>query len=155
MSLDRAVAIEVLAGEHAAVYGYGVLAARLAGAPRQQALRGLDVHRARRDELRRLILAAGGIPVESEPAYALPTALTGPAAALALGTALETDIALAYGALVAASSAAERAFAAAALADAAVRVSEWSGQAPRLPGIPAPVDAAARATATPRREPAP
>ncbi|MGQ0630216.1 MAG: DUF4439 domain-containing protein [Sporichthyaceae bacterium] len=139
MSLDPAVATEVLAAEHAAVYGYGVLAGVFTATPRRQALDGLDTHRARRDDLRRLILAAGGTPVEAQAAYALPEPLSGPGPALTLAAQIEADLAVAYGALVAASTGAARAFAAAALQDAAVRVSTWSGEAPQLPGIAAVV----------------
>jgi len=41
-----------LASEHAAVYGYGLLAAQLTGADLTEALHALDHHRSTRDQLR-------------------------------------------------------------------------------------------------------
>lgn len=138
MSVDLAVLGEVLAAEHAAVYGYGALAAVLTGDRRAAALAGLDVHRARRDRLRRLTLDAGGKPVEARAAYQLPRPLTGDSVATELAAGVERDIALAYGALVAAASGDERGFAARAVQDAAVREAGWRGRAARFPGLTDP-----------------
>ena len=127
---------EVLAAEHAAVYGYGALGARLSGPLRREALAGLDHHRARRDRLRAMVTDRGQRPVESSASYLLPAGLTSPAAAVRLAAELEERVAVAFGILVAAASGDERAFAARALQDAAIRGARWKGGAARFPGVP-------------------
>ncbi|HVE25095.1 MAG TPA: ferritin-like domain-containing protein [Sporichthya sp.] len=138
MSTDVAVIGEVLAAEHAAVYGYGAIAAELSGTSRALALQGLDVHRERRDRLRRLILDRGGKPVEAQAGYELPRPLAGQSAISDLAAGIERDVALAYGALVAASEGDDRAFATRSLQDAAVREATWRGRAPQFPGLEDP-----------------
>lgn len=138
MSADQAVLGEVLAAEHAAIYGYGAIAAELNGTNRTVALQGLDVHRERRDQLRRMVLDGGGKPVEAQAAYELPRPFGGFSAVVDLAAGIERDVALAYGALVAASTEDDRGFAAQALQDAAVRESFWRDEAPRFPGLEDP-----------------
>lgn len=135
---DPTIPNEVLAAEHAAVYAYGAIAAELTGANRAVALQGLDVHRERRDRLRRIVIDAGGRPVEPQAGYELPRPLTAVAAVVELAAAVERDVALAYGALVAASTDDNRAFAARSLQDAAVRETTWRRSAPRFPGLENP-----------------
>jgi hypothetical protein len=134
VSADVSLLGEVLAAEHAAVYAYGAVAAELSNPGRGVALQGLDVHRERRDRLRRMILDAGGKPVEAQPGYELPRPLTGYAAVADLTAGIERDVALAYGALVAGSDSDDRTFAARAVQDAAVREATWRQKAPRFPG---------------------
>ncbi len=138
MSTDSALLGEVLAAEHAAVYAYGAIAATLSGTSRSVALQGLNVHRERRDRLRRMTLDAGGKPVEAQPAYELPRPLGGAGAVADLAAGVERDIALAFGALIAGSDGDDRAFAARALQDAAVREATWRREAPRFPGLEDP-----------------
>lgn len=138
MSADLEVVNEVLAAEHAAVYGYGAAAAELTGINRAAALQALDVHRARRDQLRRMTLDAGGKPLEAQAAYELPRPLNVLTTVVTLVAGIERDVALAFGALVAASDGDDRAFAARALQDAAVRESAWRRRAPRFPGLEDP-----------------
>jgi hypothetical protein len=138
VSVDLEVVAEVLAAEHAAVYGYGAAAAELTGINRAVALQGLDVHRARRDQLRRMTVDAGARPVEAQAAYELPRPLNVLATVVGLLAGIERDIALAYGALVAASEGDDRTFAARALQDAAIRESAWRRRAPRFPGLEDP-----------------
>lgn len=138
MSTDVAILGEVLAAEHAAVYAYGAIAAELNGTNRAIALQGLNVHRERRDRLRRMILDAGGKPVEAQAAYQLPRPLGAFSAVVDLAAGVERDIALAFGALVAAAADDDRAFAARALQDAAVREATWRQEAPRFPGLEDP-----------------
>ncbi|HUR73585.1 MAG TPA: ferritin-like domain-containing protein [Sporichthya sp.] len=138
MTADQRVLGEVLAAEHAAVYGYGAIAAELNGTNRAVALQGLDVHRERRDRLRRMILDGGGKPVEAQAAYELPRPLGGFNAVVDLAAGIERDVALAYGALVVAAAGDDRGFAAGALQDAAVRETTWRRQAPRFPGLEDP-----------------
>lgn len=63
---------KALAGEHAAVFAYGLIGARTTGALRARATRAFDAHRARRDQLRGFISGRGGKPAEPEASYSLP-----------------------------------------------------------------------------------
>ncbi len=128
----------LLAAEHAAVYGYGVLGAHLNDARRVAALSAYDTHRQLRD---RLIarLAARSLPTPAPAlAYALPA---GSPAQQAI--ALEDGLCVLWRDLVASTDSADlRGLAVRALADAAVRAVRWrqvAGQHPvtvPLPGTP-------------------
>lgn len=139
---------QVLAAEHAAVYGYGVVAAQTIGAQRRAALGALDGHRARRDRVRAMLSAANAIPVESAIAYRLPTPVRSAAAAARLAADTEREVALTLGALVEAGRSVEREFAATALQETAVRETYWRGNAPQLPGLPTPLDPTASPSPT-------
>lgn len=82
-----------LAAEHAAVYGYGVLGARVPEKRRTEASAAYDGHRARRDALQRTVRDLGGAPVAADAAYALPFAVADTASALRLAAVLEDRIA--------------------------------------------------------------
>ena len=127
-----------LAGEHAAVYLYGVLGAQ-ASQSRQPALyaRLLDafhVHRKRRDQVTAVIAATGAEPVASEVSYDLP----GPTATTAelndAALQVERRIARTYGQLVESTAGAERRWALVALDDSAVRQLEFRGTPEMFPG---------------------
>jgi hypothetical protein len=127
-----------LAGEHAAVYLFGVLGAQ-ASRSRQPALysRLLDafrVHRKRRDQLTVVIAAAGAEPVAAEVSYDLPgpTATTPELDDAALQ--VERRIAKTYGQLVESTAGAERRWALVALDDSAVRQLEFRGTPEMFPG---------------------
>jgi len=135
MSADVTALQETLAGEHAAIYGYGVAGALLPVAARPEALSAYDEHRARRDRWRELVVASGGQPVAAAPAYDLPFPVRGAADARRLAAHLERQLAVGYARLVAASTGDERAFAARALQDAAVRTARWSGAITAFPGL--------------------
>lgn len=138
----------VLATEHAAVYGYGVIAARTSGPQRRAALNALDTHRARRDHLRAMVSAADGTPVEAAPAYRLPEVVRTPQAAARLAADTERALGLALGELIEFGRASDREWAATTLQDIAVRETYWRGTPPALPGLPAPVDPSASPTPT-------
>lgn len=129
-----------LAGEHAAVYGYGVVGARLAGRSDEAAARaGYDVHRTRRDLLEQQVRDRDAEPVAAQPAYDLGGPVATPAQARALATQIEHGTAATYADLVGATDpatdAALRATAGAWLRDAAVRAVGWSGAAQAFPGL--------------------
>src|SRR5690606_12958633 len=63
---------KALAAEHAAVYAYGLAAARASGTVRERITGGFNAHRAQRDRLRALVVERGGTPAEAQPAYAVP-----------------------------------------------------------------------------------
>ncbi len=81
-----------LAAEHAALYGYGVLGARLSGSLRETAKEMWDGHRAQRDELESIL---SGEPVPAAPAYRLPVRVTDARSAARLAAALD-DLVAAY-----------------------------------------------------------
>jgi uncharacterized protein DUF4439 len=127
----------VLAGEHAAVFAYGALAARLTGAQRDAAITALESHRARRDEVTERVRALGEEPAAAAPAYRLPGRLAHAKDARRLAADVEDRVADLYGQLVAAADGRLRVAAARALADAAVRAATWRGRTSALPGLTA------------------
>jgi hypothetical protein len=126
-----------LAGEHAAVYLYGVFGAQ-ASQSRQPQLyaRLLDafrVHRRRRDQLTATIAATGATPVAAEVTYDLPPMAT-TAELNDAALQVERRIARTYGQLVESTAGAERRWALVALDDSAVRQLEFRGTPEMFPG---------------------
>ena len=129
---------ELLEAAHAAVYGYGVLGARLDEATRRVALAAYDVHRARRDALTAQLRARGADPEPSLPAY--DVAVADPTEALALAVRLEEGMALRWRDLVAGTDDVElRRLALSGLQEAAVRAATWrelTGSGPVTVALP-------------------
>ena len=126
-----------LAGEHAAVYAYGVVGARLQGRPdERQAQSGYDAHRQRRSTITRLLTGAGATPTPAAAAYDLGGPVSTSTAARALAAGVETRAAATYADVVGAATGAVRQSAALWLADAAVRSTGWSGRPATFPGLP-------------------
>ncbi|WP_198663520.1 ferritin-like domain-containing protein [Jiangella endophytica] len=124
-----------LAGEHACVYGYGVVGAHLPG-DAETARDALATHRTRRDELTALIVAAGSAPVAAEPGYALPSPVTDAASARALGVLLEERLGALYADVVGAATTPElRAFAVRGVVAATVQAIAWGGAPTAFPGL--------------------
>lgn len=137
-ALDRLVAL--VAAEHAAVYGYGVLGARLDQDRRRVAQIAYDSHRARRDQLAAAVRAAGGTPPPPLPAYDVH--VVGPRDAMALAVRLEEGLALRWRDLVGSTDVvALRQLGIAGLQECAVRAAQWrrsAGTSPitvALPGV--------------------
>ncbi len=130
----------VLAGEHAAVYAYGVMGGRSPAVEAELATRGFVVHRARRDALTTSVREAGAEPVVAEPGYALPVDVVAPAPARRVGEQIEDRCSVLYATLVAAAPASTttRQQAVTALSDAGVRLLTWGGEAAALPGVQLP-----------------
>ncbi|MCX4819733.1 ferritin-like domain-containing protein [Streptomyces sp. NBC_01142] len=124
-----------LAAEHAAVYGYGVVGARIGKDREGEATAGYDAHRARRDALARTVRDLDGKPVASEAAYALPFPVPDAAAAVRLAAVLEDRVAGVYSDLVRAAEGPLRQEAAGALREAAVRAVRWRGSGVAFPGL--------------------
>ena len=80
---------DALAGEHAAIYGYGALGAHLTGANLALAQQAEAAHRARRDALLLRLASASPAPPAADPAYTLPFPVTDQASALRLATGIE------------------------------------------------------------------
>jgi Domain of unknown function (DUF4439) len=124
-----------LAGEHAAIFGYGAAGPRLTGAAERDARAGLSVHRQRRALLIDLIIDAGAEPVAAAASYTLPGRVTDAASARALLAMIETQVAAPYADLVLTAAAAERTVPAGWLADSATRRARWGGGVAALPGL--------------------
>ena len=90
---ETATLQEVLAAEHAVVFGYGVAGAHLAGADRERALAGWSAHGDWRDRLAGLIAARGATPVPPAASYALPSPVRSAHDAVALLAELEERLA--------------------------------------------------------------
>lgn len=129
---DVALLSTLVAAEHAAVYGYGVLGARLDPTLRAQALAAFDAHRARRDELAALLRARGEQVPATQAAY--DVAVAGRATALALAVQLEEGLSVRWRDLVAGSDeAALRRIGVAGLTETAVRAAHWRRALGRRP----------------------
>ncbi|MGI8699458.1 MAG: ferritin-like domain-containing protein [Mycobacteriales bacterium] len=127
-----------LAGEHAAIYGYGVVGGRLPRPLRAAVVTARDAHRARRDGLQGLLAARGVDPVAAAPAYDLPQPARTPAEALRLAAGIEERLARASYAVVAAADTGDlRRLAAGALQEQAVRASGWRSAAGTSPATTA------------------
>ena len=126
-----------LAAEHAAVYGYGVAGAMLAGTARANARADWTAHQVARDTLAAMLTKLGATPVAASPAYALPFTVTTAKAAAKLAATLEAGVTRAYLGLVAVSDPTLRAFGATAMQTSANRALAWSGTTVAFPGMPA------------------
>jgi hypothetical protein len=128
-----------LAAEHAAVWIYGALGAQSSRSaqPRLSSslTRGYLTHRGRRDELIRAVRDAGAEPVAAAAGYEFPR--ESPATAGLAGTAagIERWTAAIYADVVANTSGAQRAWAIAALTDAAVCELDYRGSPEIFPGL--------------------
>ncbi|WP_446039776.1 ferritin-like domain-containing protein [Streptomyces sp. SID1121] len=136
MSTGRLDATQAaLAAEHAAVYGYGIVGARVGKDRGAEATAAYAAHRARRDALARTVRDLGGEPAVAAAAYALPFAVPDRAAAVRLAAVLEDRVADVYSDLVRASEGPTRREAAGALREAAVRAVRWRGSGVTFPGL--------------------
>ncbi|MFE6869481.1 ferritin-like domain-containing protein, partial [Kitasatospora sp. NPDC057692] len=128
---------EALSAEHAAIYGYGVVGARLPDdQQRTDARAALAAHQSRRDAWQRLLTGTGATPAAAAAGYQLPFPVTDTAAATRLAAHLETRLTTVYADLVAAAPAPHRPLAADALRECALRAHRWGATATPFPGIP-------------------
>lgn len=129
-----------LAGEHACIYGYGVVGGNLPDEQADAARAALETHRARRTPLAEQIRMRNAEPEAALAAYELPFPVDDAASARELATLLEQRLAKIYADLVALSNlAGVRRLATSALSESARLAAQWSGDITALPGIdPAP-----------------
>ncbi|MCX4687974.1 ferritin-like domain-containing protein [Kitasatospora purpeofusca] len=127
---------DALGAEHAAVYGYGVVGARVTDDGQRTAARtSLAAHQARRDAWQRLLTGAGATPGPAAAGYQLPFPVTDAASAGRLAAHLETRLATVYADLVAAVPTAQRPLAADALRESALRARQWGAAPTAFPGL--------------------
>ncbi|WP_063780924.1 ferritin-like domain-containing protein, partial [Nonomuraea sp. SBT364] len=127
---------KALAAEHAAIFAYGVLGARTTGSLRARLATLFDAHRERRDELRALITARGGRPVEPEASYALPSIPSSASAASRLAGQVESGVTAAYLELAAATDDTLRQYGAAAMQESTARAHTFAPAITAFPGMP-------------------
>jgi hypothetical protein len=125
-----------LAAEHAAIYGYGIVGAMLAGTGRAAALDDWKIHQDARDTLQAMIAKLGATPVAADAAYGLPFAVRDPRDARRLAAMLEDDVTQAYLGLVAVTDPTLRTFGALAMQPPANRAAAWRGGTVAFPGMP-------------------
>jgi hypothetical protein len=128
----------VVAGEDAAVYAYSVAGARVAGGARRRALAGLEAHRAHRSRAAGLVAAAGGTAPPAAAAYELPDDVATPAGARATMAAVDNALVATYADAAAASSGADRRWAARSGAECATRAVVWGAAPQAFPQASAP-----------------
>lgn len=127
-----------LAGEHAAVWVYGVLGGQTSRSKDPKLFAAVSaayrIHRGRRDQLIRTVVDHGAEPVASEVGYQLPNDASTPALVTAAALVTEQRCAATYADLVARSTDALRGWAITALTDAAVRQLRFRGSPETFPG---------------------
>lgn len=128
-----------LAGEHAAVYVYGVIGGRVSlsteAALANQVRTAYALHRGRRDQLIAMVRAVDEEPVAAEVTYQLPNLATTPRLLEAAALELEHRCVAVYADLVGSTSGANRQWAIDSLNDAAVRELGFGGSPEAFPGI--------------------
>lgn len=126
-----------LAGEHAAMWGYGVLGPRLPSEQASWARRSYESHRELRNRMEELIRERKANPEPARAAYELPFPVDGPAAARRLARHLEQGCAAVYADLVAATSdPGLRVFAADRLVECTRRGLDYGADPVAFPGLP-------------------
>ncbi|NLV78440.1 MAG: ferritin-like domain-containing protein [Rhodococcus sp.] len=118
--------IDALAVEHAAVFGYGVVAAFADPGRADEVAADTAAHRARRDATVDTLTAAGVTPPVAAPGYTVPFPVADPVQAAELAVQIETDVAVAWrSVLERADTEAVRADAVVALTESAIRAARW------------------------------
>jgi hypothetical protein len=135
---ENAALQEVLAAEHAAVWGYGVVGAALAAGARSDAVAGEAAHRDVRDRVAELLDSRGADPVAAEGGYALPFPVLSAHDAATLAVTLEEGASRAWVRLLdQAVGKSTRQLAVDGLADAELRAVTWRAAAGQTPGTTA------------------
>jgi len=129
---------EALAGEHAAVWVYGVLGGQSSRSRTPSLFREVDAaygaHRGRRDLLERTVRDLGADPVASEVAYELPNPVANPRQVEAAALLTEERCAAIYADVVARTTGGRRRLAVTALTETAVRQLGLRGSPEIFPG---------------------
>lgn len=126
-----------LTAEHAAVYGYGVVGAYLAGTMQATATDDWVAHQVARDRLEAVLRSLGAQPTAAAVAYQLPVPVRNAGEAVALAVVLEDRVATAYLGLVALSNIPIREIGAMQVQASALRAAAWRGGTVAFPGMPA------------------
>lgn len=130
---------QTLAGEHAAVYVYGVLGGRVSTSAEPGLATRLrsayTTHRGRRDQLTAMVRASGAEPVAAEVSYELPNPSRTPRQVGAAALVVEQRCAVMYAEAVGSTARASRRWAVTALTDTAVRLLSFGASPEPFPGV--------------------
>ena len=130
---------DALAGEHAAIFGYGVLGAHLTGPALALARQAEAAHRSRRDALLISMASASPAPPAAALAYTLPFPVNDQASALRLATGIEERTGEVWKAVLPGGGGDDRRRALDALTDCALRAARFRRAAGQAPGtVPLP-----------------
>jgi len=130
--------VDALAAEHAAVFGYGIVAA-FADPWADAVAEDTAAHRARRDATIEALHAASVEPPVAAPGYTVPFPVTDPDSAARLAEQIENDTAVAWRSVVErAHSESTRGAAITALTEAALRAARWRVRLGAPPSLPFP-----------------
>jgi hypothetical protein len=124
-----------LEAENAAIYGYGVAGAYLAGSGQAAAIRDWNDHNEARDTLSAMITQLGATPAAAAAFYALPFPVHDARTARALAAYLEDGVTRAYLGVVAVDNLRLRTFGALAMQAPARRAAFWRGRTEPFPGL--------------------
>lgn len=118
--------VDALEAEHAAVFGYGLVAAFIEPGRSAEVSADTAAHRARRDATIDALHAANVDPPVAAPGYTVPFPVTDPTQAAQLAAQIEADTAVAWRSVVERSrSESTRANAVEALTETALRCAKW------------------------------
>ena len=135
---ETAALRELVAAEHAAVWGYGAVGAALPVDAREPAVAGDVAHRGVRDRLVALLESRRADPVPREAGYTLPFPVLSAVDAAALAVVLEEGVSAAWVRLLdQAAEPAVRELAVTELGAAEVRAVGWRAAAGRTPATSA------------------
>jgi hypothetical protein len=124
----------LLHGEHAAVYAYGVVTARVTPGLRTRARTCWTAHLSDRDDLIRLLTAAGARAPAASPAYDIKGPPSTSSAAVELAATVESRLATLAASAVGATTGSTRVVAAELLVAAARHQTGWVPDVAALPG---------------------
>lgn len=124
-----------LAGEHAAIWAYGPIGARLGSKNAAEGRAAELAHRNRRDALLLRLAGESPSPPAAEPGYQLPFPVTNTATALRLAIQVEDRTSALWRAALADTAGADRKLALDALIDCAVRATRFRRYAGVKPAI--------------------
>lgn len=125
--------LAALAGEHAAIYAYGPIGARLSAKTAADGRAAEAAHRNRRDALLLRLAGTQPTPPPAEPGYALPFPVTSNTTALKLAVRVEERTAGLWRAALPETAGADRKLALDALIDCAVRATRFRRSAGGTP----------------------
>ncbi len=130
---------QTLAGEHAAVYLYGVIGGRVSLSAQETLWRRVrdayTAHVQRRDQVLAMVRAVDAEPVAAEPSYELPNPATTPQQLEDAALTVEERCSAVYAEMVGSTWGANRQWALDALEDTAVRLLGFGGEPEAFPGI--------------------
>lgn len=130
---------QTLAGEHAAVYLYGVLGARVSVSAQPQLWQrfrdAYSAHRDQRDQLVAMVRASGVDPAAAEVSYELSNPARTPRQLQQTALEVEQRCAAVYAHMVGTTAGANRQWALHALVEAAVRQLGFGGDPEPFPGL--------------------